>query len=454
MSPGAVPRRPGGESAARPLDFFWLCDRSGSMSQEAKIESLNAAIRESLPHMREVAQRNPFAQIRLRSLAFSHGASWYPEATAVPVEDFRWNDLAADPLLSGAAADVVFLIDTSGSMGDEIAAVKDSCVAFAERIAAQGADVRLGLVGFDIGGHYGITSGYTVHQLSKYTIGIWPLTDPPRFATEIGALTLGLFGGMGCYLAKADTVDIFPHVVRCFTGPLEHKRILVIVSDEMDGDSGLAAIVDQLVSARITAHVLGVARNNGAHEQIAARTGGRFWSIGDVHGIHSFEGILDDVAGTIAEEVSKQLAGGLTSLGTDMGAALRLAATELRVPPMAPRALPPVLSLVSDGQPTDDFDAALTELLALPWGKKAVRVAIGIGHDADLDVLQRFIANPEIKPLHALNADQLTRYIRWVSTAVLAAASAPPSQDRASVHTGNVPVPSPPAAGAAGPHVW
>jgi uncharacterized protein YegL len=449
------PQRPGGELAARPLDFFWICDRSGSMSLNGKIQSLNAAIHESLPHMREVAAQNPFARIRVRSLAFSHGASWHPTAAPVLLEEFRWQDLEADAVVGGkAAADVIFLVDTSGSMCDEIEAVKSSCVDFADHIAAEGADVRLGLVGFDIGGHRRKAAGYTVHSLSRYTIGIWPLTDPRLFKSNIVALSLGLFGGGGCYLANADTVDIFPHVVRAFDGPAEHRRILVVVSDEMGGDEGLNEIVDQLEQERVTAHVLGVSGAGGAHEEIARRTGGKFWSIEKVHGVHSFADILEDVASTIAREIKQELGGGAVSLGTDLGAALRLTAAELRVPPMPARALPPVLSLVSDGQPTDDFESALAELLGLPWGKKAVRIAIGIGRDADLGMLERFIANPEIKPLHALNSEELTRYIRWVSTAVVAAASAPPSLSRGGGVPGNVPIPTPPGAGSEGGDVW
>ena len=39
-------RRPGGELASRPLHFFWICDCSGSMQTDGKIQSLNNAIRE------------------------------------------------------------------------------------------------------------------------------------------------------------------------------------------------------------------------------------------------------------------------------------------------------------------------------------------------------------------------------------------------------------------------
>ena len=142
-------------------------------------------------------------------------------------------------------------------------------------------------------------------------------------------------------------------------------------------------------------------------------------------------------------------AGGVTALGE----ALELLAAELRSPPMEQRALPPVLVLISDGQPTDDFEAGLATLLAEPWARKAVRLAIAMGHDADGEVLQRFIGpgsgrnlpagevpggsgemprhplgrSPR-RPLQASNATTLARYIQWASTAVVGAASTSASQ--------------------------
>jgi len=108
---------------------------------------------------------------------------------------------------------------------------------------------------------------------------------------------------------------------------------------------------------------------------------------------------------------------------TDMGKALAMVAEEMKVPPMKPRSLPPVLVLVSDGQPTDDFSVGLKKLMDQPWGRAAVRLAIAIGQDADLDVLQRFIGmSPEERaPLQADNAEMLVENIRWASTMGVAA---------------------------------
>ena len=111
---------------------------------------------------------------------------------------------------------------------------------------------------------------------------------------------------------------------------------------------------------------------------------------------------------------------------------------------MPERSLPPVLVLVSDGQPTDDFDGGLSALMAEPWGKKAVRLAIAVGGDADKNVLQRFIGHAELQPLEANNAEDLVKYIRWASTVVLQAASAPASQSHAAPSGVNVPLPPPP----------
>lgn len=108
---------------------------------------------------------------------------------------------------------------------------------------------------------------------------------------------------------------------------------------------------------------------------------------------------------------------------TDMGKALSMVAEQLKIPPMTDRALPPVLVLISDGQPTDDFSSGLRQLMEQPWGKKAVRIAIAVGGDADHEPLQKFIGHSELKPLQADSPDALVRQIKWVSTAIINHAS-------------------------------
>jgi hypothetical protein len=52
--------------------------------------------------------------------------------------------------------------------------------------------------------------------------------------------------------------------------------------------------------------------------------------------------------------------------------------------------------LISDGHPTDDFEAGLKSMMEVPWAKRAVRIAIAIGNDqtptlcGDLSGIPRF----------------------------------------------------------------
>lgn len=73
-------------------------------------------------------------------------------------------------------ADVVFVFDTTGSMGDEIEGVKDTCIAFAEELESKGRDYRLGLVTFwdEIKGVYHTDGTLTddVRQFKRWIEGL------------------------------------------------------------------------------------------------------------------------------------------------------------------------------------------------------------------------------------------------------------------------------------------
>ena len=113
---------------------------------------------------------------------------------------------------------------------------------------------------------------------------------------------------------------------------------------------------------------------------------------------------------------------------TDLGQAFDMLAAQLTIPPMTDRALPPVIVLLSDGQPTDDYKKSLDKLLHLPWGKKSVRIAISIGQDADDTILQEFTGNRELV-LQANNPQALVKMIKWASTAA-SLVSAPASKPK------------------------
>lgn len=101
---------------------------------------------------------------------------------------------------------------------------------------------------------------------------------------------------------------------------------------------------------------------------------------------------------------------------TDLGSALELLATAVTSPPMEARALPPAVVLISDGMPTDDWRRGLATFLEQPWGQRSVRMAVGIGREADHSVLQDFMGDAAVPSLSAHNPEQLVAMIRWAST--------------------------------------
>ena len=116
---------------------------------------------------------------------------------------------------------------------------------------------------------------------------------------------------------------------------------------------------------------------------------------------------------------------------TELGKAFDLLAAQLSIPPMPERALPPVIVLLSDGQPTDDYKKSMDKLKKLPWFRKAVKIAISIGQDADDEVLIEFTGNKELV-LQANNATALAKMIKWASTTA-SMVSAPSSKPMNSV---------------------
>lgn len=101
---------------------------------------------------------------------------------------------------------------------------------------------------------------------------------------------------------------------------------------------------------------------------------------------------------------------------TNMGAAFSALAEAMSASAMDARHLPPIVVLMSDGLPTDESENGLAAFLASEYGAKAIRLAIAIGSDADLGLLQEFIASPTVKPLQANSAAALGHRIKWAAS--------------------------------------
>ena len=114
---------------------------------------------------------------------------------------------------------------------------------------------------------------------------------------------------------------------------------------------------------------------------------------------------------------------------TDLGSAIRLLSSELQPEKMGQRALPPVLVLLSDGAPTDEWEKELNAFNKTGWGRpgRTVRIGVAIGQDANKDVLSQFTGNEETV-FEANNAQRLADLIKWASVTLSKYASSGASQ--------------------------
>jgi uncharacterized protein YegL len=116
-------------------------------------------------------------------------------------------------------------------------------------------------------------------------------------------------------------------------------------------------------------------------------------------------------------ETESSLDTGCSDLGcSDLGAALKLASQAIKPSAIGTRILSPIIVLCSATPPTDDYEAGLRALLEVPAGRMSVRLAVRIGNSSASDVLDRFIGNPDLKPLPPDHMDSVLRYMRWAGS--------------------------------------
>lgn len=120
------------EVPRRTMVLFFLIDTSGSMSG-AKIGTVNAAIENVMPELKDLSESNADSQVKIAVLQFSTGVQWMYN-DPVEAENFRWNYLDAGGLTSfGEACSELnsklsrsaFMSDASGSFAPAIFLMSD-----------------------------------------------------------------------------------------------------------------------------------------------------------------------------------------------------------------------------------------------------------------------------------------------------------------------------------------
>jgi len=121
------------EIPRRTMVLFFVIDTSGSMGG-SKIGSVNTAIEEVIPAIKEVSDENADAQIKIAALEFSSGATWLTPSGPVEADQFRWNYLeaagvtdlgAACKALNDKLSTKAFMQEATGSFAPAIFLLSD-----------------------------------------------------------------------------------------------------------------------------------------------------------------------------------------------------------------------------------------------------------------------------------------------------------------------------------------
>lgn len=74
----------------------------------------------------------------------------------------------------------------------------------------------------------------------------------------------------------------------------------------------------------------------------------------------------------------------------------------------------PIIFFFTDGSPTDNWEPALEKIKQNNWYKYAVKIAVAIGDDADLDVLERVTGNKECV-VKVTDPKELRKFIKFAA---------------------------------------
>ncbi len=115
-------------------------------------------------------------------------------------------------------------------------------------------------------------------------------------------------------------------------------------------------------------------------------------------------------------EFNGVVASGLTPLG----GALKLVKQIVEDKELTPsRAYRPLVVLVTDGLPTDDWEDAFVQFVELGRSAKCDRMALAVGSDTDMTMLERFVAGTGHEVFSTAQADGIIKFFKFVTMSVV-----------------------------------
>jgi hypothetical protein len=235
-------------------------------------------------------------------------ASWNVAYSVIDEDESVSCDNISDYLdctSTGRQEDIIFVFDTTGSMGDEIDEMRRAVITFSNAIADAGIDYNLGLTEYkdfpllELGLECGELddAAYTVHN-----DGI--LTDNNK---EMSSWIESLKASGGNDVPEA-LLAALAHTVKDQQWRADAHRIAIIITDapphpddddcNLEGNT-LNGVLNKLLLAGIVTHVIGP--DEQSIRDIANETGGTFFDIDD---IRDGKKSITDILSTIAELIS------------------------------------------------------------------------------------------------------------------------------------------------------
>lgn len=109
-------------------------------------------------------------------------------------------------------------------------------------------------------------------------------------------------------------------------------------------------------------------------------------------------------------------ADGATPLGAALDIATELIEDKARIPSRAYR---PLIVLVSDGEPNDDWQGRLENFVKNGRSAKCDRMALAISQEADRAMLSRFVEGTGHDVFEADKAEEITKFFKFVTMSVV-----------------------------------
>lgn len=111
---------------------------------------------------------------------------------------------------------------------------------------------------------------------------------------------------------------------------------------------------------------------------------------------------------------------GVSAYGwTPLGEALKLAKSLIEDKEKTPsRAYRPLVILVTDGLPTDDWEIPFFDFVENGRSAKCDRMALGVGGNTDMDMLSKFVAGTSHQVFTTDQADGIAKFFKFVTMSV------------------------------------